>query len=187
MKESRQKTLYPMIPFIWNDWYVDRRQNGGFLALRVVRQGLTAKAHEVTCREDETWNSPRGVWLFTTPPHRLQPARLLSPWDSPGRNTGADSRALLQGIFLAQGSNPGLLHCRQILYRLTTGAASDVLRLDCGDDCSVNVLKALRGKACDFHPGGCLVHSCPTAPSWACAQVHVVTKAASWDCPWGCH
>ena len=24
--------------------------------------------------------------------------------------------ALLQGIFLTQGSNPGLLHCRQILY-----------------------------------------------------------------------
>ena len=27
--------------------------------------------------------------------------------------------ALLQGIFLTQGSNPGLLHCRQILYHLS--------------------------------------------------------------------
>ena len=27
--------------------------------------------------------------------------------------------ALLQGIFPTQGSNPGLLHCRQILYHLT--------------------------------------------------------------------
>ena len=26
---------------------------------------------------------------------------------------------LLQGIFLTQGSNPGLLHCRQILYHLS--------------------------------------------------------------------
>ena len=28
-------------------------------------------------------------------------------------------RFLLQGIFLTQGSNPGLLHCRQTLYRLS--------------------------------------------------------------------
>ena len=31
-------------------------------------------------------------------PHGLQPARLLSPWDSPGKNTGVDYHALLQGI-----------------------------------------------------------------------------------------
>ena len=38
--------------------------------------------------------------------------------DSPGRNTGGGCRALLQGIFSTQGSNPDLSHCRQILYRL---------------------------------------------------------------------
>ena len=38
-------------------------------------------------------------------PHGLQPARLLCPWDSPGKNTGVGCRALLQGIFLTQGSN----------------------------------------------------------------------------------
>ena len=36
----------------------------------------------------------------------------------PGKNTGVGCYALLQGIFPTQGSNPGLLHCRQILYRL---------------------------------------------------------------------
>ena len=36
--------------------------------------------------------------------------------DSPGRNTGVGCHALLQGIFPTQGSNPGLPHCRQILY-----------------------------------------------------------------------
>ena len=36
--------------------------------------------------------------------------------DSPGKNTGVGCHALLQGIFLTQGSNPGLLHCRQVLY-----------------------------------------------------------------------
>ena len=39
---------------------------------------------------------------------------LLYPWDSPGKNTGVGSHSLLQGIFLPQESNPGLLHCRQI-------------------------------------------------------------------------
>ena len=38
------------------------------------------------------------------------------PWDSPGKNTGAGCHSLLQGIFPIQGSNLGLLHCRQILY-----------------------------------------------------------------------
>ena len=39
-----------------------------------------------------------------------------SPWNSPGQNTGVGSLSLLQGIFPTQGSNPGLPHCRQILY-----------------------------------------------------------------------
>ena len=39
----------------------------------------------------------------------LQPARLLCLWDSPGKNTGMACHALLQGIFLTQGSNPCLL------------------------------------------------------------------------------
>ena len=39
--------------------------------------------------------------------------------DSPGKNTGMGSYALLQGIFPTQGSNPGLPHCRQILYWLS--------------------------------------------------------------------
>ena len=37
-------------------------------------------------------------------------ARLLGPWDSPGKNTGVGGHSLLQGIFLTQGLNPGLLH-----------------------------------------------------------------------------
>jgi len=39
--------------------------------------------------------------------------------DSPGKNIGVGCHALLQGIFPTQGSNPGLLHCRQILYHLS--------------------------------------------------------------------
>ena len=43
---------------------------------------------------------------------------LLCPWNSPDKNTGVRSHSLPQGIFLTQGSNPGLLHCGQILYHL---------------------------------------------------------------------
>ena len=51
-------------------------------------------------------------------PHGLYPIRLLHPWNSPGKNTGVGSHFLLQGIFPTQGSNSGLLYCRQILYWL---------------------------------------------------------------------
>ena len=39
--------------------------------------------------------------------------------DSQGKNTEVGCHALLQGIFPTQGSNPGLTHCRLILYRLS--------------------------------------------------------------------
>ena len=45
--------------------------------------------------------------------------QLLCPWDFPGKNVGVGCYSLLQGIFLTQGFNLGLLHCRQILYHLT--------------------------------------------------------------------
>ena len=44
---------------------------------------------------------------------------LYSPWSSPGQDTGVGSLSLLQGIFPTQGSNPGLLRCRRILYQLS--------------------------------------------------------------------
>ena len=49
----------------------------------------------------------------------LWPHGLYSPWNSPGQNTGVGGLSLLQEIFPTQGSNLGLPHCRQILYRLS--------------------------------------------------------------------
>ena len=49
-----------------------------------------------------------------------------SPWDFPGKNTGVGSHFLLQGIFLTQESNPGLLHCRQILYCLSHQGSPEI-------------------------------------------------------------
>ena len=51
--------------------------------------------------------------------HSVRPHGLHSPWNSPGQNTGVDSHSLLQGIFPTQGLNPGLPHCRWILYQLS--------------------------------------------------------------------
>ena len=45
--------------------------------------------------------------------------RLLHPWDFLGKSTGVGCHFLLQGIFPTQGSNPGLPHCRQMLYCLS--------------------------------------------------------------------
>ena len=42
----------------------------------------------------------------------------------PGRNTGVGCHFLLQGMFLTQGLNPGLLHCRQTPYHLSHQGSS---------------------------------------------------------------
>ena len=88
-----------------------------------VREAWRAAVHGVT--KSWTWLSD---WTTTTnacenhsvvsnslQAHGLGPARLLCPWNSPGKNTGVGSHSLLQGIFPTQGSNPGLPYCRQIL------------------------------------------------------------------------
>ena len=67
----------------------------------------------------ENENVSRSVVSDSLPPHGLQPTGPLCPWNSPGKNTGEGCHALLQGIFPIQGPNPGLLHCRQILYHLS--------------------------------------------------------------------
>ena len=50
------------------------------------------------------------------------------PWNSPGQNTGVGNLSLLQEIFPTQGSNRGLLHCRQILYQLSHKKSRRILK-----------------------------------------------------------
>ena len=57
----------------------------------------------------------------------LWPHRLYSLWNSSGQNTGVGSCSLLQGIFPTQGSNPGLPHCRWILYQLSHQGSPRIL------------------------------------------------------------
>ena len=60
-----------------------------------------------------SWEMLSHVWLCATP------RTIYISWNSPGQNTGVGTHSLLQGIFPTQGSNPSLLHCRQILYQLS--------------------------------------------------------------------
>ena len=45
----------------------------------------------------------------------------------PLKNTGVGCHFLLQGLFPTQGSNPGLPHCRQILYQLSHNRSPRIL------------------------------------------------------------
>ena len=47
--------------------------------------------------------------------------------DSPGKNIGVGCHAFLQGIFPTQKLNPGLPHCRQILYHLSHQGSPKIL------------------------------------------------------------
>ena len=80
--------------------------------------------------ESEKWKLSRSVVSDPQRPHGLQPSRLLlpySPWNFPGQNTGVSSHSLFQEIFQIQGSNPGLLHFRQILYQLSHQGSPRIL------------------------------------------------------------
>ena len=66
--------------------------------------------------------------------HSVVSDSLWPPWtvasvhgDSPGKNADVGCHALLQGIFLTQGSNPGLSHCGQILYHLSHQGSPRIL------------------------------------------------------------
>ena len=48
----------------------------------------------------------------------LQPHGLLCPWNFLGKNPRVGCHSLLQGVYLTQGLNQGLLHCGWILYHL---------------------------------------------------------------------
>ena len=70
------------------------------------------------------------VMSNSSQPHGLKPApppsRPLYLWNFPGKNTRVDYHFLCQGVFLTQGSNPCLLHCRKILYYCATWEALQI-------------------------------------------------------------
>ena len=75
----------------------------------------------------------------------LQPHGLYSPCNSPGQNTEVGSLSLLQGIFPTQGSNPGFLHCRRILYQLSHKGSPNTL------EHTLKMVKMLNFMLCAFY------------------------------------
>ena len=90
----------------------------GTPSLEVTRWGFSAQlklALQIETMESGSESISWSVMADSLWPHGLLPARLLCPWDAPGKSTGVGSHSLLQGIFLTQGSNLGLLrllHCQ---------------------------------------------------------------------------
>ena len=94
--------------------------------------------------------------------------RLLCPWDSPGKSTGMGCHFLLQGIFPAQGSSPGLPHCRQMLYRLSHQ----------GNTCTHPQYSCLGSPHAQRHLVGCSPRDCKeldTTELLSRAQTHMYT------------
>ena len=70
------------------------------------------------------WALSRFSHVLLFQPYGLKPARLFCSWDSPGKNTRVGCHALLQGIFLTQGSKPCLLRIPVFTGRFFTTSAN---------------------------------------------------------------
>ena len=77
------------------------------------KRGVGLEKQKLVINTHTTWSESCSVVSRLLRPHGH------SPWNSPGQNTGVGSLSHLQGIFPTQGENPGLLHCRPILYQLS--------------------------------------------------------------------
>ena len=78
--------------------------------------------NKVTDMQKWKWKLLSRVRLLATP------WTIYSPWNSLGQNTRVGSLSLLQGIFPTQGLNPGILHCRWILYQLSHRGSPRILK-----------------------------------------------------------
>ena len=89
--------------------------NSALVSIRQAAVTKWKKSESLLVVSDSLWH--RG----------LLPSKLLCPGKSPGKDAGVDCHFLLQVIFLTQASNPGLLHCRQILYHMSYQGSPRIL------------------------------------------------------------
>ena len=91
-------------------------------AWQATVHGVTRVRHDWVNSNNTTMfhkRTRKWKWKLLSVSNSLWPYGLYSPWNSPHQNTGVGGLPLLQGIFLTQELNPGLLHYRQILYPLS--------------------------------------------------------------------
>ena len=108
-------------------------------------------------------------------PQGLQPTRLHSPWDFPGKNTRMDCHFLLQGIFLTQGSNPGLLRWQ--------ADSSPLGHLTNNPDPSRGPLRGAQSGPCCPPPSPTLTHSPPATQ----ASLLFLPRLTRYTLPQGLH
>ena len=95
-------------------------KKGGKGRLNRQKQETISIVHGTRVKFDDwKWKWSCSVMSDSLRSHGLLSPRLLCPRDFPGKSIGVGCNFLLQGIFLTQGSNPGLLLCRQMLYPLS--------------------------------------------------------------------
>ena len=92
--------------------FLTQELNKGFLHCRQIFYQLSYQGNPCSLAAA----AAKSLQSCSTP---CDPMDYTVHWNSPGQNIGVGSLSLLQGIFPTQGLNPGLPHCRRILYRLS--------------------------------------------------------------------
>ena len=121
---------------------------------------------------------PSQVQLFATPMD-YSPQGSSVHGDFPGKNTGMGCHVPLQGIFPTQGWNPGLPHCRRILYHLNHQGSPRILEWVAyhffrGSSWSRNEI----GVSCI---AGRFFTSWATRQALCCICVHMCAKSLMWS------
>ena len=101
----------------------------------------------------------------------LQPHGLYSLWNSLGQNTGVGRLSLLQGIFPTRGSNPGLPHFKQILYKLSHKGSSRILEWVAYPFCRGSSLGYFKKKPDAWYPEKTIIQKRYMHPCVHCSAV----------------
>ena len=127
-RRSNKSILKEISPEYSLEGLMLKLQYFGYLMWRANKLEKTLMLGEIEGKRRKGWQSMRWLDSITDSveiescsvmSNFLLPHGLYSTWNSPSQNTRVGSLSLPQGIFPIQGLNPGLLHCKRILYQLS--------------------------------------------------------------------
>ena len=104
--------------FLLQGIFPTQGSNSGLLHCRWILYPLSHQGSPCLQKEEVKESEVAQLCSTLCDPMDSPCTKLLRPWDFLGKSTGVGCHFLFQGIFPIQGSNPGLPHCRQMLYRL---------------------------------------------------------------------